>query len=128
MNNKNDYSFRSLKVYRLSYKLAMEIFTLTKTYPKEETYSLTDQIRRSSRSVCSNLAEGYRKRRYPKHFTSKISDADGECSETMVWLDFSKDCSYISVEKHSQLCEQYFEVGRMLGSMADNPEKFTLKK
>lgn len=127
MNNKNDYSFRSLNVYQLSYKLAMEIFTLTKTYPKEETYSLTDQIRRSSRSVCSNLAEGYRKRRYPKHFTSKISDADGECSETIVWLDFSKDCSYISVEKHSELCQQYFEVSRMLGGMADNPEKFTQK-
>jgi len=91
--------FRSLKVYSLAYKLAMEIFHLTKSYPKEEMYALTDQIRRSSRSVCANICEGYRKRRYPKHFSSKMTDADGEYSETIVWLEFSRDCKYISEEK-----------------------------
>jgi len=127
MENKINSGFRGLTVYKLAYKLAMEIFALTKTFPKEETYSLTDQIRRSSRSVCSNIAEGYRKRRYAKHFTSKMTDSDGECSETIVWLDFSKDCSYISIERHTELYRQYLEVGKMLGSMADNPEKFSPK-
>ncbi len=84
--------FKNLKVYQLAYQLAMEIFEISKKFPKEETYSLTDQIRRSSRSVCSNIAEAYRKRRYPKNFTSKISDADGESSETLVWIDFVKNC------------------------------------
>lgn len=116
--------FKSLKVYQLSYKLAMEIYYLTKSFPKEEMYSLSDQIRRSSRSVCANIAEGYRKRKYPKHFSSKMTDADGECSETMVWLDFSKDCKYITEAKHKELHDQYLEVGRMLGSMATNPLKF----
>ena len=76
-----DYSFKNLKVYQLAYKLAMEIFVISKDFPKEEVYSLTDQIRRSSRSVCANIAEAYRKRRYPKNFTSKICDANGESSE-----------------------------------------------
>lgn len=116
--------FKSLKVYKLAYKLAMEIFHLSKSFPKEEIYSLTDQIRRSSRSVCTNIGEGYRKRKYPKHFSSKMTDADGECSETMIWLDFAKDCNFISSEKHKELQEQYLEVGRMLGGMADNPDKF----
>ena len=111
----------------LAYKLAMEIYNLTKSFPKEETYSLSDQIRRSSRSVCTNIAEGYRKRKYPKHFSSKMTDADGECSETMVWLDFARDCKYITLEKHIELHDHYLEVGRMLGSMALNPEKFTLQ-
>ncbi|MBK9983522.1 MAG: four helix bundle protein [Saprospiraceae bacterium] len=119
--------FKSLNVYQLAYKLAMEIFHMTKSFPKEETYSLTDQIRRASRSVCSNISEGYRKRRYLKHFVSKITDSDGEASETMVWLDFSKDCKYLSEEKHKELYEQYEEVGRMLGGMIDNPEKFLPK-
>ena len=87
---------KGLKVYQLSYKLAMEIFRLSKQFPKEETYSLTDQIRRSSRSVAANVAEGYRKRRYPKHFVSKLSDADGEATETQVWLEIARDCEYIS--------------------------------
>jgi four helix bundle protein len=79
--------FKSLKVYQMAYELAMKIFTITKGFPKEEVYSLTDQMRRSSRSVCTNIAEAYRKRIYPKHFSSKITDADGEASETLVWLD-----------------------------------------
>ena len=122
-----DYSFKRLKVFQKSYKLAMEIFELTKTFPKEEKYSLTDQIRRSSRSVCANIAEGYRKRKYPKHFTSKITDADGECSETMVWLDFAEDCKYISKDTRDQLYTEYQEVGKMLGGMANNPQKFLPK-
>ena len=119
--------FKSLKVYMLAYNLAMEIYNLTKSFPKEETYSLSDQIRRSSRSVCTNIAEGYRKRKYPKHFSSKMTDADGEYSETMVWLDFARDCGYISLEKHKELHDHYLEVGRMLGGMALNPEKFALQ-
>ena len=105
----------------------MEIYNLTKSFPKEETYSLSDQIRRSSRSVCTNIAEGYRKRKYPEHFSSKMTDADGEYSETMVWLDFARDCGYISLEKHKELHDHYLEVGRMLGGMALHPEKFALQ-
>ncbi len=111
----------------MSYELAMEIFHLSKTFPKEEIFSLTDQIRRSSRSVCANISEGYRKRQYPKHFVSKMSDADGEASETQVWLEFSKDCGYIATEKCADLVVRYEEVGRMLGGMISNPEKFLPK-
>jgi four helix bundle protein len=119
--------FKSLKVYLLSYQLAMEIFNISKNFPKEETYSLTNQIRRSSRSVCANITEAYRKRRYPKNFTSKISDADGEASETSVWIDFAKDCKYINEQIHELLIKRYEEVGKILGSMADNPGKFIPK-
>ncbi|MBU2446890.1 MAG: four helix bundle protein [Bacteroidetes bacterium] len=115
-------------VNQLAYTLAIEIFKLSKSFPKEETYSLTDQIRKSSRSICTNIAEAYRKRRYPKNFTSKISDADGEASETIVWLDFATDCEYIKLEVSKKLVEQYEEIGKMLGSMADHPEKFIPKK
>lgn len=119
--------YKDLNVFKLAYQLAMEIFYISKSFPKEETYSLTDQIRRSSRSVCTNVGEGYRKRIYPKHFTSKMTDADAECSETMIWLDFTKDCNYISNEVHQNLYQQYEEVGKMLGSMGNNPEKFLPK-
>jgi four helix bundle protein len=119
--------YESLKVFQLAYQLAMEIFQLTKTFPKEETYSLTDQIRRSSRAVPANIAEGYRKRMYPKHFVTKMSDADGEASETQVWLLFSRDCGYISLEKCQELITRYKEVGRMLGGMIANPERFLPK-
>src|SRR6187399_1638944 len=118
-----DEGFKSLIVYKTAYRLAMEIFQLSKSFPLDEKYSLSSQIKRSSRSVCSNISEGYRKRQYPKHFSSKMSDSDGECSETMVWLDFARDCDYLSNEKHKELYVQYEEVGRMLGGMADNPEK-----
>lgn len=119
--------YRDLKVYQLAYRLAMEIFEVSKSFPKEEKYSLTDQIRRSSRSVAVNIGEGYRKRRYPKHFTSKMTDADAECTETQIWLDFSKDCDYINNETKNKIFNEYEEVGRMLGSMANNPEKFLPK-
>ena len=116
--------YKDLKVYQLAYKLAMEIFNETKSFPKEERYSLTDQIRRSSRSVAANIAEGYRKRRYPNMFISKIADADSEGAETQVWLDFAQDCGYLSRDRHDKLIEGYEEVGRMFGSMMANPEKF----
>ena len=102
----------------------MEIFEISKSFPKEEIYSLTDQIRRSSRSVSVNIGEGYRKRKYPKHFSSKMTDADGECTETQIWLDFAMDCKYINGAMRNKLYKEYAEVGRMLGSMADNPDKF----
>lgn len=120
-------SFKELKVYHIDYKLAMDIFEITKKFPIEERYSLTDQIRRSSRSVCSNIAEAYRKRKYPKYFSSKISDADREASETTVWIDFAHSCGYIDNECKITLLNQYEEVGKMLGSMANNPEKFLPK-
>lgn len=116
--------FKDLKVYKIAYSLAMEIFEISKSFPKEETYALSDQIRRSSRSICANLAEGYRKRKYPKHFVSKLLDCDGECSETLVWLDFAKDCQYITPEKHSELAGTCKAVGAMLGAMSNSAEKF----
>lgn len=102
----------------------MEIFEITRTFPQDERYSLTDQIRRSSRSVPANIAEGYRKRQYPVAFANKMSDADGEATETQVWLAVSKDCRYITPETHIRLIVEYKEVGSMLGNMINNPEKF----
>ena len=116
--------FRGLKVYQLAYELAMEIFCESKSFPAEEKYSLTDQIRRSSRSVAGNIAEGYRKKRYPKMFVNKM--ADGEATETQVWLDFARDCGYLSSERQANLTARYEEVGRMLGGMINHPERFAL--
>jgi len=115
---------RDLKVYQLAYDLAMEIFRLSKRFPREEIYSLTDQIRRSSRSVAANIAEGFRKRRYPNHFVSKLTDCDAEATETQVWVDFAFDCGYLSRENHDHLTEGYEEVGRMLSGMMADPAKF----
>ncbi|HEV2883824.1 MAG TPA: four helix bundle protein [Pyrinomonadaceae bacterium] len=103
---------RDLKVFQLAYRLAMEIFQLTRHFPKEEVYSLTDQIRRSSRSVPANLAEAFRKRRYPNMWVNKLTDCDGEATETQVWLDFALDCGYLSKENHVRLTAGYEEVGR----------------
>ena len=114
-------------MYQLAFQAAREIRVLTFKFPKEETYSLTDQIRRSSRSVCINIGEGYRKRIYPKHFASKMTDADGEATETSIWLDFALDCEYITSIEHTSLQTKYSEIGRMLNSMALNPEKFIPK-
>ena len=102
----------------------MEIFYESKLFPAEEKYSLTDQIRRSSRSVSTNIAEGYRKKRYPKMFVSKMADADGESTETQVWLDYARDCGYMSQESQAKLRSGYEEVGKMLGSMMNYPERF----
>ena len=115
---------RDLKVFQLAYDLAMEIFHLSKSFPVEEKYSLTDQIRRSSRSVAANIAEGFRKRRYPNMLINKLTDCDGEATETQVWLDFAFDCGYLSKVDHDRLIEGYEEVGKMLGGMMANASKF----
>lgn len=115
---------RDLRVYQLAYRLAMEIFQESKAFPKDERYSLSDQIRRSSRSVAANIAEGFRKRQYPNMFVSKLADSDAEATETQVWLDFAHDCGYLTRERYEQLTQGYEEIGRMLSSMMNNPEKF----
>ena len=116
--------FRDLLVYQKAFKLAMEIFETSKTFPKEEMYSLTDQIRRSSRSTCVNIAEAYRKRQYPKHFLSKLSDSDAENSETLAWLDFSMACKYIKDQQYQKLSSECDEIGKLLNYMMLNPEKY----
>lgn len=102
----------------------MEIFRESKGFPREEKYSLTDQIRRASREVACNIAEGYRKKQYPRMFASEMADADGEASETQVWLDFALECNYLGPQQHAQLTAGYEEIGRMLGGMITHPEKF----
>ena len=116
--------FRSLLAYKKSFDLAMKVFEISKEFPKEETYSLTDQIRRSSRSVCINISEGYRKRKYPKHFISKMSDADSENSETLGWLEFAFACNYINKELKDELENENKEIGKLLNYMMNNPSKF----
>jgi len=119
-------SFKDLIVYQKAYKLAMEIFEISKTFPKEEKYSLTDQMRRSSRSVTACIAESWAKRRYEKAFVSKLTDSLGEEFETENWLDYSKDCKYIQKETHERILSEYDEVRKMLISMINNPEKWCL--
>ncbi|MEO9513165.1 MAG: four helix bundle protein [Flavobacteriaceae bacterium] len=120
--------FDELLAYQKSFDLAMKIFTLTKSYPKEELYSLTDQIRRSSRSVSVNIAEAYAKRRYQKHFVSKLTDSDAENLETRGWLQFSMACGYIDKNTYDTLLSQNIEVGKLIQFMMKNPEKFGSKK
>lgn len=122
------FKFKELTVYKKAFALAMEIFELTKSFPSDEKYGLTSQIRRSSRSVCSNIAEGYRKRQYEAHFSSKSSDADMENSETSVWIDFSFACGYINEKTHGQLLEKASEIGRLVNHMIENPEKYKRKE
>jgi four helix bundle protein len=114
---------RDLKVYQLAFNLAMEIFYESKKFA-EEKYSLIDQIRRASRSVPGNIGEGYRKKRYPRMFVSKMADADGEAKGTQVWLDFAFECGYLSRTRQLELRKGYEEVGRMLGGMIAHPERF----
>ena len=116
--------FRDLLVYKKAFNLAMEIFEVSKSFPKEETYSLTDQIRRSSRAVCSNIGEAYRKRRYEAHFISKCTDSDSENTETQVWLDFSLACKYTSKAMYTELIAKAEEVGKLVNHMINNPEKY----
>ena len=111
-------------VYKKAFALAMEIFKITKDFPPEEKYSLTDQIRRSSRSVCICLNEAYRKKRYVAHFVSKITDSDMENSETSGWLDFSLACKYITDEEFKTLIVQNEEIGKLLNHMINNPDKY----
>ncbi len=116
--------FRKLTVYTKAFELAMEIFEITKNFPPEKKYELTDQIRRSPRAVCRAIGEGYRKRQYPKHFSSKMSDSDMENTETQVSLDFTFQCGYISDESYNDLIMKSEEVGRLLNHMIENPEKY----
>jgi four helix bundle protein len=121
-------SAKELKVYQLAYALAMEIFRLSKTWPSDEKYSLTDQVRRSSRGVCANLREAWAKRRYEAHFVSKLTDADGENAETDTWLDFARDCGYLNKAEHARLTAECRQVGAMLGGMLGNPTPFLVKR
>lgn len=122
--SKTNQGFRDLMAYQKAFLQACEIFDSTLKFPKEEKYSLTDQIRRSSRSVCANLAEAYRKREYYKHYQLKLSDCQGENSETLVWLDFSLHCHYITEDEYKRLIELNEEVGRLLSYMVNHPDKF----
>ena len=117
-------SFKDLIVYKKAHKLAMDIFMISKKFPKEEKFSLTDQIRRSSRSVCSNLSEAYRKRQYEAYFISKIADADMENTETQVWLDFSLAFKFIGQADYNELIERSEEIGRLLNHMMHNPSSY----
>lgn len=116
--------FKKLLAYQKSFDLAMDIFEISKSFPKEETYSLTDQVRRSSRSVTANISEAYRKRLYPKHFVSKLTDADSENSETYTWLEFALACKYIDDSIFQNLNTKSLEVGKLINYMINNPDKF----
>ena len=117
-------SFEELEVYQLAFELQQEVFELSKRFPKEETYSLTDQIRRSSRSVGANIAEAWRKRRYPAHFASKLTDSDGENAETQHWIRTAAACQYLDTKTLEALLEKTQQVGAKLGRMIATPEKW----
>tara|TARA_R110001592_G_scaffold256789_2_gene520462 strand:- start:1669 stop:2034 length:366 start_codon:yes stop_codon:yes gene_type:complete len=119
--------FKELLAFKKSFDLAMQIFEVSKSFPKEEKYSLTDQIRRSSRSVSANISEAYRKRLYPKHFISKLSDSDAENSETQTWLLFALKCNYIDKNTFEELSSENSEVGKLIDYMINNPGKFGAK-
>lgn len=116
--------FKDMKVYQVAFKAAMMIFKLSKRFPPEEKYSLTDQVRRSSRSVTAQYAEGYRKKRYPLHFVAKMTDSDGENAEPQVWLDYAVACGYVTQADVDPIIEMTVEVGKMLGDMIENHEKY----
>jgi four helix bundle protein len=125
MEKRESYrGYRDLKVYQLSYKVALEIHETTKSFPREETYSLTDQIRRSSRSVPAIIAEAWKKRPYNKSFVSRIIDSMGEAGETEVWLDFSLDLGYVDDSRHKNFLQRYDEINRMLNGMIEKADKF----
>jgi four helix bundle protein len=119
-------SHRDLEAYRKAFDSAMQIFAVSKDFPREETYSLTDQIRRSSRSACANLAEAWRKRRYEKAFISKLSDAESECAETQVWLEFAVKCGYMPREDAKALYQTYDEILKLVVSMINRPELWVI--
>ncbi len=116
--------FKELDVYQNAFESSLQIFHLSKRFPAEERYSLTDQIRRSSRSVCANVAEAWRKRRYPAAFVSKLSDADAEAAETIVWLDQALQCEYLENSDHSNLADSYDHICAQLSKMMSSPEKW----
>ena len=115
---------KDLLIYKNAFQLAMVFFEVSKRFPIEERYSLTDQIRKCSRSVCANFAEAFRRRKYPSHFLSKLTDSDSENAEIEVWLDFSLACDYVNENEHYKLSAQKQEVGRLLGDIIRNPEKY----
>lgn len=117
-------TYKDLLAFKKAFALAMKIFETSKRFPKEEIYSLTDQVRRSSRSVCANFAEAFRRRKYPAHFLSKLSDSDAEHAETDVWLDFAFSCKYIIETEHKELKKDLEEVGRLIGDIIKNPQKY----
>lgn len=117
---------RDLKVYTKSFEAAMRIFVLSKSFPKEEAYSLTDQIRRSSRSVSSNISEAFRRRKYPKSFTNKLNESEAEAAETQNWLDFAVACSYIPQDDHETLNQEYENIIGMLVNMQRHPDKWSI--
>ena len=117
-------SFRDLIVYKKARAVAKKIFNLSKTFPKEELYSLTDQVRRSSRSIGAQIAEAWAKRRYEKHFVSKLSDADGEQLETQHWIETAEDCGYLTSSQAIEINEELSEIGRMLNSMMSKADQF----
>lgn len=119
--------FQDLIAYRKSFSLAMEILEISKGFPKEEKYSLTDQIRRSSRAVSAAIAESYGKRKYPKHFVSKLSDSDSENLETQSWLEFAEASGYIEKTEFDKLINESIEIGKLLNYMMNHPEKFGVK-
>ena len=119
-------SHKDLQVYQLSFKASMEIFRISKLFPKEEIFSLTSQIRNSSRSVSSNIAEAFRKRRYEKAFISKLNDSEGEAAETQVWLDYSLECGYISRSQNLKLNTDYDNIIGKLVNMINNPQNWTI--
>ena len=116
---------KDLQIYQSAFQVALEIYQISKSFPPEEKYSLTDQIRRSSRSVCSNTAEAFRKKRYPKSFIAKLSDSEGEAAETQVWLDYALNCKYIDKKKHTGLNEKYDHIVAMLVKMSLNPDNWS---
>lgn len=116
--------YKSMIVYQKAYRLSMDIFQKTKDFPTEEKYGLTSQIRRSSRSVCANFAEAYRRRKYKAHFVSKLTDCESENTETEVWIDFAKDCNYIDKLVYEDWLGRNTEVGKILFHMINNPEKY----
>jgi four helix bundle protein len=123
----NIRSYRELRVYQDAMDAAMQIFVVTKSFPREELYAMVDQMRRSSRSVCANLAEAWRKRRYPKHFGSKLSDAEGEAAETRVWLEFALRCEYLDLETARDLDDQYDGILAQLVHMISHAEQWTIR-
>ena len=118
-------SHRELRVYQLAFKSATAIHEVTKKFPAEEKFSLTDQIRRSSRSVCANIAEAWRRRKYPKNFVSKLTDSDTEATETMVWLDFALHFGYMTSDLHQELADRYDHICSQLTIMMSDPGKWT---
>ena len=127
-NRKFISNHEDLEVYQIAFDAAMEIFELSKNFPKEEKYSLIDQIRRSSRSVCANLAEAWRRRRYKGSFLSKLNDAEAEAAETQVWLKFAVKCKYLPVDSGRKLYSQYNQILGLIVVMINSADKWLLKK